>query len=97
MKIFNGYNQNSRFTPNVNDRALGYAPQSSPSVGYCALPWLVLVFTSGSKPEYFVKSNALNTDAYSRNLLSPIRLRSEERRVGKECVSTCRSRWSRVD
>src|SRR3546814_13609819 len=24
----------------------------------------------------------------------PINLRSEERRVGKECVSTCRSRWS---
>src|SRR3546814_2269534 len=23
--------------------------------------------------------------------------RSEERRVGKECVSTCRSRWSRYD
>src|SRR3546814_14629775 len=23
-----------------------------------------------------------------------LRLRSEERRVGKECVSTCRSRWS---
>src|SRR3546814_12379229 len=23
--------------------------------------------------------------------------RSEERRVGKECVSTCRSRWSRSD
>ena len=23
-----------------------------------------------------------------------ILLRSEERRVGKECVSTCRSRWS---
>src|SRR3546814_18466003 len=22
--------------------------------------------------------------------------RSEERRVGKECVSTCRSRWSRI-
>src|SRR3546814_14471350 len=26
-----------------------------------------------------------------RNLVAP---RSEERRVGKECVSTCRSRWS---
>src|SRR3546814_6905768 len=25
---------------------------------------------------------------------SPPRTRSEERRVGKECVSTCRSRWS---
>src|SRR3546814_13994552 len=24
----------------------------------------------------------------------PARARSEERRVGKECVSTCRSRWS---
>src|SRR3546814_20686569 len=23
-----------------------------------------------------------------------VRFRSEERRVGKECVSTCRSRWS---
>src|SRR3546814_20584808 len=26
--------------------------------------------------------------------LNPPRPRSEERRVGKECVSTCRSRWS---
>src|SRR3546814_1383840 len=25
---------------------------------------------------------------------SPLLARSEERRVGKECVSTCRSRWS---
>src|SRR3546814_8932173 len=24
----------------------------------------------------------------------PISVRSEERRVGKECVNTCRSRWS---
>src|SRR3546814_13656104 len=29
----------------------------------------------------------------TRIALPPIR--SEERRVGKECVSTCRSRWSR--
>src|SRR3546814_803163 len=26
--------------------------------------------------------------------LEPVQTRSEERRVGKECVSTCRSRWS---
>src|SRR3546814_14751583 len=26
--------------------------------------------------------------------LDAVLLRSEERRVGKECVSTCRSRWS---
>src|SRR3546814_6207645 len=33
----------------------------------------------------------------SPQVLAPLRrlaLRSEERRVGKECVSTCRSRWS---
>src|SRR3546814_8082446 len=31
-----------------------------------------------------------------RNVMgvAKIRKRSEERRVGKECVSTCRSRWS---
>src|SRR3546814_1372887 len=29
---------------------------------------------------------------YSRN--PSLSMRSEERRVGKECVSTCRSRWS---
>src|SRR3546814_11922124 len=27
-------------------------------------------------------------------LVAPVVERSEERRVGKECVSTCRSRWS---
>src|SRR3546814_959460 len=30
----------------------------------------------------------------SRAELHSTKLRSEERRVGKECVSTCRSRWS---
>src|SRR3546814_11443939 len=27
-------------------------------------------------------------------LTNPFQTRSEERRVGKECVSTCRSRWA---
>src|SRR3546814_15920357 len=30
----------------------------------------------------------------SEHLRACFRIRSEERRVGKECVSTCRSRWS---
>src|SRR3546814_11336510 len=29
-----------------------------------------------------------------KTILRSGRMRSEERRVGKECVSTCRSRWS---
>src|SRR3546814_15498339 len=31
---------------------------------------------------------------FLRSETSLIQTRSEERRVGKECVSTCRSRWS---
>src|SRR3546814_17136205 len=33
-------------------------------------------------------------DGGNINRKTPFPLRSEERRVGKECVSTCRSRWS---
>src|SRR3546814_13492754 len=34
------------------------------------------------------------SDGDIRDLAVETGLRSEERRVGKECVSTCRSRWS---
>src|SRR3546814_14850106 len=33
-------------------------------------------------------------DVIFRQVHEPGRMRSEERRVGKECVSKCRSRWS---
>ena len=33
-------------------------------------------------------------DESGKYVLDRERMRSEERRVGKECVSTCRSRWS---
>src|SRR3546814_21011155 len=35
-----------------------------------------------------------NTPADLQIEVQKVRHRSEERRVGKECVSTCRSRWS---
>src|SRR3546814_8704886 len=35
---------------------------------------------------------SFSVDAFSFSIILPER-RSEERRVGKECVSTCRSRW----
>src|SRR3546814_1532999 len=41
-----------------------------------------------------VASDAANEDNEIGHGLSPDRARSEERRVGKECVSTCRSRRS---
>src|SRR3546814_16602843 len=44
------------------------------------------------EPEEFIEINRM----YPRLFYPAFRLqqRSEERRVGKECVSTCRSRWS---
>src|SRR3546814_12856401 len=38
------------------------------------------------------KMNVLSTVMQSFAITAPVR--SEERRVGKECLSTCRSRWS---
>src|SRR3546814_9760449 len=35
-----------------------------------------------------------NTNGYRSDVMAALEKRSEERRVGKECVSTCRSRWS---
>src|SRR3546814_18256231 len=44
------------------------------------------------KFEYFLFHNTVPILLYSVHIHD----RSEERRVGKECVSTCRSRWSPV-
>src|SRR3546814_10854141 len=47
-----------------------------------------------------LRNEQKGTDIHVRQLLFTTQvlllrcLRSEERRVGKECVSTCRSRWS---
>src|SRR3546814_14194574 len=43
-------------------------------------------------PEFEIP--VLDDASDSANVCEAVRARSEERRVGKECVSTCRSRWS---
>ena len=46
-------------------------------------------------PQKDVLANIRNLTAEVRTLGNTLReIRSEERRVGKECVSLCRSRWS---
>src|SRR3546814_12911538 len=37
---------------------------------------------------------SLMLDQFYHTIFRDLQQRSEERRVGKECVSTCRSRWS---
>src|SRR3546814_20485411 len=44
---------------------------------------------------YLRQLPAVSSPAYARTRAAPYSTqRSEERRVGKACVSTCRSRWS---
>src|SRR3546814_13976126 len=64
------------------------------SVGHSPLMLALAVgtenFTSGIGLTVFVTYlSGLSSLAYTAT-----QFRSEERRVGKECVSTCRSRWS---
>src|SRR3546814_7334828 len=40
------------------------------------------------------RQRALQMRNEGQKVLRDVIIRSEERRVGKECVSTCRSRWS---
>src|SRR3546814_15705659 len=50
---------------------------------------LLQIATSELAFQYGISPNVRHGHATNENCL-----RSEERRVGKECVSTCRSRWS---
>src|SRR3546814_7924240 len=53
-------------------------------------------FALGAKRKAFLTEVA-HEEALSGQFIALVfsdQLRSEERRVGKECVSTCRSRWS---
>src|SRR3546814_2486242 len=45
-------------------------------------------------PEETRKCATRRTKEYLPFIMSLVNGRSEERRVGQECVSTCRSRWS---
>src|SRR3546814_1077482 len=58
-------------------------------------PALLQVAASHLAPDgCLVIRNVLREDHWRFHVTRVEEFRSEERRVGKECVSTCRSRWS---
>src|SRR3546814_14481897 len=76
--------------------ALPISPNSwAPMSGDEALG-MVYVPTGNATPDFFGGNRRSFDDRYSSSVLAldAETGRSEERRVGKECVSTCRSRWS---
>src|SRR3546814_1977406 len=54
--------------------------------------YLIHSMSSGSN-DYFEKLETISANNFKERI-QKTKARSEERRVGKECVSTCRSRWS---
>src|SRR3546814_10457709 len=85
----------------LNGRLTDRTPEARTHLGLADEPWpidAVAIAAAFRKPWVTtVLSGATTADQLASNLEAfevPTALRSEERRVGKECVSTCRSRWS---
>src|SRR3546814_11707210 len=53
-------------------------------------------FSLGRFDERYLQAGGIAIARFEHRIVAfaSVQIRSEERRVGKECVSTCRSRWS---
>src|SRR3546814_15280807 len=69
-----------------------------PSVNWLGQPetalWAVIIVTIWKEAGFFMIFYLAALQTIPEDLKEAADIRSEERRVGKECVSTCRSRWS---
>src|SRR3546814_15812619 len=93
----------SDWSSDVCSSDLGVSSNRSYSVanrpGSCELIFHVKAYEHGEVSQYLKQGRLREGDMFE--LVGPYgtfglgsQARSEERRVGKECVSTCRSRWS---
>src|SRR3546814_17297360 len=67
--------------------------QASSRIGRTHVGFSILVPTPHSRRDRYVVETHDQFHRFLERMIPPP-ARSEERRVGKECVSTCRSRWS---
>src|SRR3546814_16959819 len=68
--------------------------QDVPDFGLFALDQFLGGLDGGRQATALQLGEDEGLEPLQRHLLRQAALRSEERRVGKECVSTCKSRWS---
>src|SRR3546814_18689919 len=78
----------------VNSRALASTPLYSNTTMALFLPTIYSGGYVSLMGEFDVEGllKGAQAETITHTILVPVR--SDERRVGKECVSTCRSRWS---
>ena len=78
------------FTPRQNEQLALLTGQE------CTALWMTLLGGYVNIGGQIIEPDTdwVGTDIFAWPLPQSFTIRSEERRVGKECVSTCRSRWS---
>src|SRR3546814_19630536 len=64
------------------------------SVDASRVAWVNATYITDDTDALAAQSGAKGTEMAVRFALEAAKYRSEERRVGKECVSTCRFRWA---
>src|SRR3546814_16097650 len=86
----NAHLRNRTFCARINDARRPYWTRTGEfrrsRVKQVTIDWAAVLTGASSRTQFICAE---------RLAASSSRIRSEERRVGKECVSTCRSRWSR--
>src|SRR3546814_16035091 len=78
--------RSARLSTTRYSRSLWILPPRTPIVSTTGTPQAAMLLPSHTPP--------VSRQAMERPRSAPHCRRSEERRVGKECVSTCRSGWS---
>ena len=92
----------SEATLNGHDVHAEHAPAPPPqgwdrllTPGWLRVPWMMaLFFGIGAGITVLVRWLEGWDPIWNGSVITTVELRSEERRVGKECAGLCRSRWS---
>src|SRR3546814_14395679 len=78
----------------INISSNGFMAETKADVGKGSRVWLTLPDGSRASALIIWSKEGRLGGQFSDAIAPLVVFRSEERRVGKECVSTCRSRWS---
>src|SRR3546814_9669301 len=100
LSLFFFFKQKTAYEVRISDWSSDVCSSDLLAVQTFIAPWDAAVLREAFARElarggqvYFLHNEVSSTSVRRQPNFSPL-TRSEERRVGKECVSQCRSRWS---